>query len=83
MLTWFRLKDHRLVIAVSCPPIALPAAILLPSVARAVVLAMTLFVSGGDYGAALASIDRVMVFNLMILRDALLAEIAIHIAIPA
>jgi hypothetical protein len=44
---------------------------------------MTLFVSRGDYGAALALVDRVMVFNLLILADALLAEMADHIAIPA
>jgi hypothetical protein len=49
----------------------------------AVVLAMTSFMGGGGFSPAFALIDWVMVFNLLICGDWLLAEITIHIAIPS
>jgi hypothetical protein len=49
----------------------------------AVVLAMTGFMSWGGYCPALAFVNRVMVFNLVLLADASFAEIAGHTAIPA
>jgi hypothetical protein len=48
-----------------------------------VVLAMTGFVSWNGYSPALALEDRMMGFNLMLLADAPLTEIANHTAIPA
>ena len=48
----------------------------------AVVLAVTGFMRGGGLSAALALVNRVMVFNRLVFGDGLLTEDANHIAIP-